>query len=222
METLIKEVDSHIASTFTLSMSRDPINPASKPQTAEDFEDCKWVKIGTQVGFNPRRIGSLWHSLSNLALHTQLPKAKNDHFSLYGNQDKVADKVNETLIELKRIANGTLLSSGFGPEVSFKCECGRANRRRTELLGDGQIVRCIGFDCNESYTVSIDGENIDFIRRMLVFDCDCGNMIGVQARLIEEMRDQLLTIECKCGKITSFAWRLMRTQPSAPASARET
>ena len=59
VNTLLAEVDGNIASTFTLSMGREPINPASTELATDDFEDVEWIEIGTQAGFDPKKLGKL-------------------------------------------------------------------------------------------------------------------------------------------------------------------
>lgn len=209
VDTLIAEVDGRIASTFTLSISSRPVDETSPPETAEDYEKIEWVEVGTQVGFDPKRLGNLWHSLSGLALHVRVPKSKEDIIPDYGDEQDIRKKVEETLVELRGLADGTLLSSGLGEEVSFTCECGRLNKRRAELLKDGQTVTCVGFDCPQSYRVSIDASDISFVPRNALIKCECGKEVRVPTRTLERLKsDQVLNIECECGVHTKVAWRL--------------
>src|SRR5262249_11061570 len=85
VQTLLAEVDGHIASTLTFSISSEPVQEQPSPQlVADDSKDVKWVKIGTQAGFNPKEMGKLWQALSNLALHVRLPETKEDIIPDYG------------------------------------------------------------------------------------------------------------------------------------------
>ena len=217
METLIAEVDGHTASTFMLSMSREPADPASQPPA-----DAQWVKVGTQVGIDPKRLGSLWHSLSSVALHVRLPRTKSDHITAYGDESEIREKVAEALAELRRLAEGNLTWSGIGQEVSFKCECGQPNKRRAALLKDEQIVSCVRADCRESYAVSFQGEDVYFERRKIALECACGKTLAVQTRVVEQLRrDQELALECECGGQVKVMWRLKKTSFPRPSGEDE-
>lgn len=154
VETLIADVDSRIASGFTLSMSREPVHSSSSHSPS----DVEWIEIGTQIGFDPKRLGSLWHALSSVALHVRLPETRDEEIPAYGGESEIRRKVEEALAELRRLDEGNLISSGFPKkgEVSFECVCGHSNRRRAGLLRDGQTVSCVRADCLESYTVKFE------------------------------------------------------------------
>lgn len=162
IQRLIQEVDENIASEFTFSISKEPAE--EREMTREDYEKLEFVPVGTQSGFNPKKIGSLWNALSRLALHVQVPKSKDDTVSVYGNNDEIRQKIVEALAELNRISNGSLISSGFGPEVHFTCECGHLNKRRQRFLSPGKVLRCINPNCYETYTVEMDGDEYKFVR----------------------------------------------------------
>lgn len=207
VETLIAEVDGRIDSGFTLSISREPCAQGSSKPPADD----DWVVVGTQAGLDPKKLGSLWHALSNLALHVRLPRTRDEEISAYGDEREVRAKVKETLAELKRLAEGSLISTGFSRagEVSFMCECGQLNKKRIELLGNGQTVSCVRPDCVESYVATIEGDDIYFERRKLTFQCACGDTLAVQTRVVEKLRrDQQLSVQCECGGNVKVVWRL--------------
>jgi hypothetical protein len=210
MNTLITEVDENAASQLTINISRQPSNSYEEP--IEQIPDAEWVKVGTQAGFDSKMLSGYWHSLSNLALHVRIPKSKDDHIPDYGDDREIREKVVEVVNELKRLANGTLLMSGLSEEVSFVCECGRTNKRRSQLLKNRQAVSCVGFDCDESFDVSIQDDEFYFARRVIRFDCRCGDKLAVPTRVAEKLRrDQFLGVQClKCKEETRFMWRLMR------------
>jgi hypothetical protein len=108
IETLLREVDGNIASSMTFSMSPEPVDPLNPPATAEDFEKLQYVEIGTQSALDHKKLASLWQSLSNVALHTQLPATKGEPIAEYGDKEAIRKKVLETLDELRRIARGQL------------------------------------------------------------------------------------------------------------------
>jgi hypothetical protein len=209
VQTLVAEVDGNIASTYTVSMSREPANQSGQQLTAEELKDLEWVKIGTQVGFDPKLLGRLWNSLSNLALHVRLPKTKDEFIPAYGDAGEIRRKVEETVAELKRVASGTLLSSGFGEEVFFNCDCGRLIKRRSKLLRNGQTINCVGVDCDQSYTVAIDGADIKFEPRFHDVDCVCGRQHRVPRRMLDKLEvDRAVNLECECGEHYQIAWKL--------------
>ncbi|WGD53484.1 hypothetical protein QA641_06090 [Bradyrhizobium sp. CB1650] len=219
VKTLLAEVDGNTASNLTISISRQPSDTYKIP--IDQISDTEWVQIGAQAGFDPKKLGNYWQSLSNLALHVRLPKSKDDGIPEYGDAARIRKHVTEVLDELKRIAIGTLLTTGIGEEVSFECECARANRRRSGLLRNGQIVSCVGVDCNESFDVSIENNEFYFVRRVIRFPCQCGEQLAIPTRIAENLkRDQFLDVEClKCRERTRLMWRLMRKQPEAQSSA---
>lgn len=209
--TLIQEVDEKIASTATLSISAKPAEKQSGPSTAEDYKGIEWLELGTQVGFDPKTLGSLWQALSGLALHVTLPKSKVSPVSFYGDEKRIRAKVNEALIEIKRISDGTMLMGGIGPGVSIKCECGRTIRRRLNLLKAGQVISCVSPECSESYEVSFENGDTNFARRTTEFKCtSCDEPLGVITKKIEKLRQgSALVVKCKCDAETIIAWRPM-------------
>ena len=213
VKTLIAEVDENAASNLTLSMTRQPSDTYQTP--IEQIPDAEWIEVGSQAGFDSKKLSSYWQSLSNLALHVRLPKSKDDDIPEYGDPGQIGKHVTEIAAELKRIAGGTMLTTGFGEEVSFKCECGRTNRRRSTLLKNRQIVSCVGVDCDESFDVAVQDSEFYFRRRLINFDCQCGENLGVPTRMAEKLkREEFLDAEClSCKMRTRFMWRLMRQRP---------
>lgn len=162
---LVQEVDPKIASTYTLSMSKDPVAENDSLEGIAEDRGREWVKIGTQVGFDAKKLGELWNALSNVALHVRLPTSKSDLVSEYGDPSKIAAKIKECLEELRRISEGTLFGTGMGEEVTFECACGRTIKRRSQRLRHHQVISCVGIDCLESYRVEKDGDDYFFERR---------------------------------------------------------
>ncbi|BCA00041.1 hypothetical protein [Bradyrhizobium diazoefficiens] len=213
VNTLMNEVDGLIGSSFTLSMGTEPskIDP-SESLLPEDFEDTEWIEIGTQSALNPKRLDALWHALSKAALHAHVPEHSADPISDYGDPDLVRKKVGETLEELRRIAARSLLTSGIGPTVSFRCPCGRTNERRKSVLAPGKVVHCVGHDCKESFIVSMGDEDVIFTRRVVDSRCECGKAIAFAAGYADDLkRDQFIGHRCEeCGNEVRFAWRFGR------------
>lgn len=216
VKVLIQEVDFKSAETFTISVSKSPRPEGSLNLTLEEYQAMTFLSIGTQVGFNPNKMGSLWNALANLALHICLPTKKEDNVSRYGNKEAIKNKVFEALAEIKRIGEGTLMWTGMGEEVSFTCFCGSKNKRRLGLLSDGQIVSCISPDCDESY--GFEKSDLLFGRRTFEITCRaCGTVRDVAKKTVEKLRtDQHVHFVCEgCEETIYVSWRPMQSQKTA-------
>ncbi|QOZ25904.1 hypothetical protein [Bradyrhizobium sp. CCBAU 51753] len=210
VRTLMSEVDELIGSSFTLSMGREPSKAdPSKVLTQEDFKDVDWIELGTQSALDPQRLSSLWNALSKAALHAHVPEHSSDPIPDYGDPSTIRKKVTETLQELRRISTRSLLTSGLGPTVSFLCPCGRTNKRRRDVLTAGKVLHCVGHDCKESFSVSMEGEDVIFTRRVIDSKCECGKPIAFAVHYAEDLRrNQYIGHRCeKCGREIRFAWR---------------
>lgn len=219
VRVLIQEVDSKAAETFTMSISTSPIPEGSPEPSLKEYQEMEFVPIGTQVGFNPNKLGSLWNALAKLALHISLPTSKADNVPHYGNRESIKKKVSEALAEIKRIGEGTLMSTGMGDEVSFACFCGSKNKRRLELITDGQIVSCINPDCDESY--GFVKTDLSFGRRTFEMTCRaCGAQRDIPKKMVEKLRtDQHIHFDCEgCGEAIYVSWRPMQAQKTQPTN----
>jgi len=215
---LIQEVDDKTAETFTLSISKEPVPENCALPTLEDYQAMEFLPIGTQIGFNPNRLGRLWNALANLALHITLPTSKDHDVARYGDTEKIRAKVIESLDEIKRIGAGTLMSSGMGEEISFNCFCGAKNKRRHGLLKDGQVISCISPSCDETY--GYVASDMSFERRVFEITCrSCGKQRDVPKKMIERLRtDQHIHFDCEgCSEKIYIAWRPMQAQVSKPS-----
>lgn len=220
VNTLMIEVDPHVAQGCTLSMSRNPVIEGMEPD-ADDY-----VEIGTEVGFDAKAIAKMWQALANLALHVRLPKNKSDRIPDYGNREKVRDKVIEVVAELERLAKGTMSFSGvpIGGDVSFECRCGEKNRRRASLLTSGQSIFCINPDCMSSWQVEIDGKSFSFVPETVDVDCsECGAKILIDRRHILAMKyDQTASFRCHaCSSVNYVRWQLMQARKVDEPAADE-
>ncbi|TIR30125.1 MAG: hypothetical protein E5X07_23045 [Mesorhizobium sp.] len=217
VNTLIQEVDSNAAATFTLSIGSEPVQEGAPPPTVEDYQSMEFLPIGTHIGFDPSKLGKLWNALANLALHISIPETKDTSVARYGDAEKVREKVSESLAEIKRIGQGTLLASGFGEEVSFVCSCGVKNKRRLSLLKNGQTISCIDPKCDESYTYI--ESSLSFGRRSLDIVCrKCGSQQDIPSKKVDKLRkDQRIYFDCEgCGEQISIEWRPMQGQRTKP------
>lgn len=219
VRVLIQEVDSKVAETFTMSISTSPRPEGAAEPTLEEYQSMEFVPIGTQVGFDPNKLGRFWNALAKLALHISLPTNKADNVPHYGDKEAIKKKVSEALAEIKRIGEGTLMSTGMGMggEVSFACFCGSKNKRRLEFLNDGQIVSCINPDCDESY--GFVKSDLSFGRRTFEITCRaCGTQRDVAKKMVEKLRtDQRIHFDCEgCGETIYVSWRPMQAQKTTP------
>lgn len=213
IKTLITDVDQHVADTLTLQIGKSPAGSGVKP------EDDEYIDVGTQLGFDAKRVGELWNALSGLALHVKLPKNKDDYISEYGDRAKIRSKAEEVLAELERLSKATMAFSGIGEQVSFECAvCGERNKRRAALLREGQRIFCINPDCDASFTVRKEGEKIEFKGETCDFNCQsCGLPKVLPWRFFFEklkFGDRAVFDCLKCGHRNYIEWRLTQVAPA--------
>ncbi len=205
---IMADVDQHFTQTMTLRMGKNPARSDVKP------EDEEYVEIGTEVGFDPKRISKMWNALAKLALHVRVPEHRDDHMPDYGDKEDVRAKVNEVVVELERLSKGTMLFSGIGEEVSFECTCGQKNKRRAALLKAGQSVACFSPDCSRSFKVLIDDDGkFAFELEAAEVPCAaCGAVTLAPQREVMKMKPgQSKVVKClACGHENRIAWILMR------------
>jgi hypothetical protein len=215
MLTLIEQVDKNAALTMKLSISTTPASDSIRP------EDHEYVEVGTQIGFDPKKLGQMWQALSGLALHVRLPKNVEDAIPAYGDVTRIRAKVEQVRDELLRLSKGTMVTSGYGEEVSFDCECGETNRRRAELLKEGDSVFCIDPNCLESYIVRHEGDEINFYREPAEFECEgCGEPVSFPKRRAYKIPlDGETIIPCgRCGHQNRVRWLLAHVKIKTPES----
>jgi hypothetical protein len=218
VNTLLSDVDLSATTTRRLFMSKKPAVPGVKP------DDDDFIEIGTEIGFDPKRIGVLWNALSNLALHVKLPTHKDDHITPYGDKAKIRLKVEEVARELERLSQGTMSFSGIGPEVSFVCTCGETNRRRAALLRAGQSVFCINPECKGSWVVHKDGDETTFESQTGEVNCErCGKVNHLPWRWLMALKyDQTASFSCHtCEQKNFIQWRLTQVSPTKRESAAD-
>jgi hypothetical protein len=210
---LINDVDQHATVTRTLSVSRLPASDGRDPA------DEDYVELGTEIGFDSKLIGRLWNALAKLALHVRIPERRDDIIESYGDKQKIRTKVEEVVTELERLSKTTMTFSGIGEEVSFECDCGSKNRRRANLLQEGQVVSCINPDCQGSWNVRIEGENIGFQARLAHIKCEyCTKCNHIPWRAVAAMTyDQVGSFSCvDCDNKNHFQWRLCQMKRNTP------
>ena len=110
--------------------------------------------------------------------------------SIYGDVDRTIVKIEECLVELSSIATGNLLSNGFGRDVWIDCDrCSYRIKRRADRVKDGQVISCINPNCDESYTVSKEGDDLYFTPRLITLDCKhCDSAMELAMKQAETMK----------------------------------
>ncbi|MFZ2997353.1 hypothetical protein [Sphingobium sp.] len=213
MNKIMADVDENLGKTMTL-MIGSPVSLGIKP------EDDDYTEIGTEVGFRPRVIASMWNALSNLALHVKLPEHKDDHISSYGDKAGIRAKVDLVVEELERISKGTMTFSGFGEEVSFECHCGQKNKRRAGLLKSGQTISCFNPKCSRGYKVTLeDDASFTFeLDSVEILCAACGAItLAPRGALLKMDYEQPSTVVCvKCAHPNRVQWILARADLPSP------
>lgn len=205
---VLEEANAEASEGLILSIGK-PIEPSFIGPTHP--KDIEYVEIGRQSELRYRSLAKLHNALSNLALHVQIPTPENT-VCIYGDKRAIEEKVAETLAELRNAATGNLLMSGFGPNTTFECSCGSMIKRMTALLKDGQVVCCNRTECKESYTVSINDNEIWFVRRARLVPCKgCGNHLDIPERMMLRLKpaEHMTAICGKCGATAIFKWQLV-------------
>lgn len=213
INTLISDVDAHLTDTMTLSIGKNPAREGVK------LEDEEYVKVGTEVGFDAKKIVKMWNAIARLALHVRLPKDKDDHIPDYGDKAEIRAKAVEIVAELERLAKGTMVFSGFGMEVSFECSCGTTNKRREKLLREGQHVYCINPDCELTWKVIKEDDGFGFESVSVTVNCDqCKAENLIPWRFVTRMKyDEVATFSCHtCRHKNHMKWHLMQARHNPP------
>lgn len=212
VEQVVEDANELADKGFTISISKTPISDTSKPTTQSEFENLAYVKIGEQAAVDLKKVGRLWHSLSNVALHVSIPSSKDDPLSIYGDVKKIKKKVEQTLEELEKLKAGNLLSGSFGANCCFTCaSCGIEIKRTQKLLSHGRIIYCPNPQCDESYLVHQEGADFFFNIRVVQPVCQsCKRQFDVPLKVIEQLRFGK-TCEVACG--TCGAKNFMELRP---------
>lgn len=217
VNTLMEQVDPHITNTRTLKMSKKPHQEGVEP------EDADFVEIGTEVGFNAKKITKMWQALAKLALHVRLPEHKDDRIPDYGDKGAIRQKVEQVVEELQRLSGTTMTFSGIGREVKFDCDCGALNKRRADLLAVGQSVYCINPECRASWKVEKEGDDFWFAPEELFLECiHCSHKNRFHVRDVMSLeKNEIGRFSCaKCGGENGMRWQLF--QARLPDGAKPT
>jgi hypothetical protein len=214
----MRQVDPHIADSFTLSISTTPAR-AGEESSIENFSKYEYVEVGKQVGFDSAKLAKLWNALGSF-LHVRLPETTSDVLESYADTDVIRPKVQEALSELRLLEKGTLIGSGIGETVYFDCACGSKNQRRAALLKEGQELSCINPQCKEKWSASIESGDIMFTRRIISVRChSCAAAADfAQEPLLKLERNKRIRYVCaSCGAENFLAWKLMHEKRAEAA-----
>jgi hypothetical protein len=179
-------------------------------------EDLEYVELGMQSELRYVALGRLHNSLSNVALHVQIPELGKP-LNIYGDLETIRRKVEEALTELELAATGNMLIGSREMDCNFDCGCGSPIKRKAALLREGQVVSCANPDCKESYVFSLERGEAWFTRRAYIIPCSaCAGELDIPFRFINSLKpDSILNVEChRCSATTQFRWTLSMTKPA--------
>lgn len=207
-----EDIDENIIKSLTVSISSHSLDD-KQPKTKEDYESLEYTLLGQQHELNLNKVHSLWHGLSNVALHMSVSVISSGELGIYGNKEKIKNKV-ESVIEYLSGLRGNLLMGGVLGEVfSFNCLiCSTSIKKPVKYLSSPTLVNCINPRCNESYALESDGKEQGFkiTRRIFRFSCKgCNDDLDVPANVFRELKfDQQLNI--RCGSCNASLTVIMR------------
>lgn len=207
-----EDIDENIIKGFTLSISSHSLDD-KLPETKEDYESLEYTLLGQQSELNLNKVHSLWHGLANVALHIPVPAISSGELEIYGNKEKIKNKV-ESVVEYLSGLRGNLLMGGVLGEVfSFNCYiCDTSIKKPAKYLSSPTLVNCINPRCNESYLLESNGKEQEckITRRIFRFSCKgCNDDLDVPANVFRELKfDQQLNI-C-CGSCNASLTVIMR------------
>jgi hypothetical protein len=181
MQVLLEDVDENISSGYELSISKGPA-------LVEPAEEKEWISIGSHVGFDVKRLNKIWQSLSNVALHVSFPKQKSDKIKIFKEPEEIRKIISQSVEEIKKISDTKIIMSSIKSSVSINCKCGVKISRKIDRLMNGKIVNCFDINCEESYEVEKNGENVNFVRRTTALKCrKCADVEEIPTRFLEKI-----------------------------------
>ncbi len=201
-----EDVDDNIDKEFTLSISTQPTD-GKNFKTKEDFEALEYVALGTQSALNLNIVHSLWHGVSNVALHLPIPNISSGDLTIYQNKERIKKKVQSVIDFLRPITGNLLMAGSLGEVFSFDCFiCGMTIKRPVKKLVSPSVVNCVNPKCDESYLLepSETEKNVDITRRIFKFECiGCKRDLEVPGKIFRELRfNQQLNIVCSSCQST--------------------
>lgn len=216
IKQVIEEANAKAATPFKLLIEK----PQQRVRdTSVRPEDLEYVEIGQQSELPHAALGKLHNALSNLALHVQIPQP-GQQVSIYGDKTLIVAKVEEALVELRKVASGNLIMGSTGADCTVKCACGSTIKRKAALLRPGHVVCCNQVTCDESYSFALENGEAWFTRRVHTIPChSCQGPLEIPDRTISRLRPgEFLTAVCgACHSETVFKWSLSMATPASAA-----
>lgn len=212
IKQVIEEANAKAASQFKLLIEKPQQRVRDKSVRPEDLE---YVEIGQQSELPYKLLGRLHNALSNLALHVQIPPP-GEQVSIYGDEALIVAKVEQALVELRKVASGNLLMGSTGADCTFECACGSIIKRKAALLRQGDVICCNQLTCDESYSFALENGEAWFTRRVHTIPCHgCEGPLEIPDRTVSRLRPgEFLTAVCgKCRSETVFKWTLSMAKP---------
>ncbi len=195
-----EDIDENITKGFKLSVSNQNVD-GNPPETNEDFDSLEYHQVGQQSELNINKLHSLWHGLANVALHIPVPTMFSGEILIYGDKDKIKEKIRQVVLFLQKIDGNLLMGGSLGPVFSFNClTCDSLIKKPIKALNSPTVVNCINPQCSESYVIKPEDnkEGLIVIRRIFQFACQrCDENLDVPSELFRELRfNQQLNINC--------------------------
>lgn len=216
------EVDEIVSKEFSISISSEKIDGGA-PQTKEEFESIKYTLLGNQSELKLNKLHQLWNGLSNVALHIPVPSISSTALNIYGDKEKIKQKVSEAVSFLSAMKGSLLAGGALGRVYGFNCfACDTKIKRPVNNLDQQTTVSCVNPKCQESYVIQKDksGE-FEVIRCVINFLCaGCNECLDVPSRVFQELRfDQKLNIKCEnCGMLSEVIMRPLMKSTKAESS----
>lgn len=209
------DVNDTVCDQVTLHISKQPIT-GTPPSTLEEYESLDYIPIGTQAELKLGKLHSLWHGVSNTALHIPIPTISTEAMSIYGQLDKIKSKVQDVIDFLSDLQTGNMILGGTKEKTyNFSCDSCRIEIKKTiKSIGRKKIIHCINPKCKESYLIEEDSETKElfYSRRVFVVDCkSCGQKHEIPTNIFKGLKfEEALNIQCSnCHKTQVIIMRPM-------------
>lgn len=205
------DIDEHIAQGFTFAVSIIE-NDQVAPTTQKEFESLDYSTLGTQSQLGLNKLHSLWHAMSNVALHIPVPNIASGDIHVYGNSEAIRKKLTDLLKFLSNLKGNMIMGGPLGKVYGFECySCGTQIQKPIAHLSCKTITNCIRPDCHESYTIEPGDDNDFDITRMVVHvPCTgCDKTLAVPRNKVINLRtNQSLDVICHgCDTTRRIAMR---------------
>tara|TARA_Y100000782_G_C10168740_1_gene258814 strand:- start:1137 stop:1979 length:843 start_codon:yes stop_codon:yes gene_type:complete len=216
IKQISEQIDQNVSKEFSVSISTEKID-GRPPATKEEYESIAYTHLGTQSELNFKELGTLWHSLSNVALHIPVPSISSGDINIYGKKEIIRKKVEDVISFLSDIKGNLLMGGSFGEDLSFNClACETKLKRPIRNLQDRTVLSCINPNCVESYLIEKKNDSFEIIRKVIKFLCaGCDEELVVPTRYFQELRFEN-SLEIPCHNCDMKSVVIMRPQLITP------